>query len=61
MPEVFREGPYRFFFFSMEGTEPPHIHVEAAERYAKFWLEPIILAQSRPHECTGIEYCPEDH
>jgi hypothetical protein len=47
MPEVFREGPYRFFFFSMEGTEPPHIHVEAAERYAKFWLEPIILAQSR--------------
>jgi hypothetical protein len=47
MPEIFREGPYRFFFFSMEGTEPPHIHVEGAERYAKFWLEPIILARSR--------------
>jgi hypothetical protein len=47
MPTVFREDPYRFFFNSLEGTEPPHIHVESAERYAKFWIEPIALAQSR--------------
>ena len=43
MPEVFREGGYRFFFFSLEGMEPPHIHVESAEKYAKFWLNPIEL------------------
>lgn len=47
MPEVFREGGYRFFFFSLEGTEPPHIHVESAEKYAKFWLEPVALVESR--------------
>ncbi|MBI3320609.1 MAG: DUF4160 domain-containing protein [Candidatus Omnitrophica bacterium] len=46
MPTVARIGGYRFFFFSNEGHEPPHIHVEAAEKYAKFWLEPVQLAQS---------------
>ena len=38
---------YRFFFFSREGHEPRHIHVEQAERYAKFWLEPIELVEAR--------------
>lgn len=47
MPEVFREGGYRFFFFSLEGTEPPHVHVESAEKYAKFWLDPVALVESR--------------
>lgn len=47
MPEVLRIHGYRFFFFSREGTEPHHIHVEQAERYAKFWLTPIELAESR--------------
>jgi hypothetical protein len=47
MPEVLRIRGYRFFFFSREGWEPRHIHVEQAERYAKFWLEPIELAEAR--------------
>jgi hypothetical protein len=47
MPEVLRIGGFRFFFFSREGREPRHIHVEKAERYAKFWLEPVALAESR--------------
>jgi len=47
MPEVLRVHGYRFFFFSREGNEPPHIHVEQAERYAKFWLQPIELSDSR--------------
>ena len=47
MPEVLRIHGYRFFFFSREGTEPHHIHVEQAERYAKFWLIPVELAESR--------------
>lgn len=45
MPEVLRIHGYRFFFFSREGTEPHHIHVEQAERYAKFWLTPVSLAE----------------
>jgi hypothetical protein len=34
MPTVFRSGPYRFFFFSDEGNEPVHVHVEASGHYA---------------------------
>ena len=37
MPALLRVRGYRFFFFSMEGREPPHIHVAHAGRYAKFW------------------------
>jgi hypothetical protein len=40
-PTVFREGSFRFFFFSRE--EPRiHIHVTHTDGEAKFWLEPII-------------------
>lgn len=46
MPTVEKFKGYRFFFFSNEGHEPPHIHVESAEKYGKFWLEPVILARS---------------
>jgi uncharacterized protein DUF4160 len=42
MPTVMRIGGFRFFFFSNEGDEPPHIHVERAEAYAKFWLHPDV-------------------
>ncbi len=36
MPTVTRIGAYRFFFFSNEGTEPPHVHVEREDALAKF-------------------------
>jgi Domain of unknown function (DUF4160) len=46
-PTIFREGPYRFFFFSRE--EPRmHVHVFSSEGEAKFWMEPEIeLAENR--------------
>jgi hypothetical protein len=47
MPEVLRVAGSRFFFFSREAQEPRHVHVEQAERYAKFWLDPIRVARSR--------------
>lgn len=46
MPTALRVGAHRFFFFSNEGDEPPHIHVETAENYGKFWLNPVALAKS---------------
>jgi hypothetical protein len=46
MPTVFRSGPYRFFFYSGDGQEPPHIHVERDECEAKFWLDPVRLERS---------------
>ncbi|MES2616201.1 MAG: DUF4160 domain-containing protein [Bdellovibrionota bacterium] len=48
MPTVLRIGKFRFFFFSDEGREPCHIHVECGDGHAKFWLSPKIhLASSQ--------------
>lgn len=46
MPTIHRTGPYRFFFFSNESTEPPHVHVQRERKLAKFWLTPVRLAAS---------------
>ncbi len=53
MPTILRLDGYRFFFWSGEGNEPPHVHVENGDRLAKYWLEPVELASSkrfRSHE-----------
>ena len=58
MPTVLRIGPFRFFFYSDEGTEPPHIHIEAAEKRAKYWLTPVTQSWNdgfRSGELTTIE------
>jgi hypothetical protein len=44
MPTVLRVDGYRFFFFSNEGTEPPHVHVEKGDATGKWWLNPIQVA-----------------
>jgi hypothetical protein len=46
VPTVLLAEGFRFFFFSNEGTEPPHIHVERGDGYAKFWLDPVELADT---------------
>jgi hypothetical protein len=46
MPTVLRVGPYRFFFYSGDGHEPSHIHVERDDNVAKFRLDPVRLARS---------------
>jgi hypothetical protein len=46
MPTVLRLGPYRFYFYSHEPDEPPHIHVDRDNLSAKFWLEPVQLARN---------------
>lgn len=38
MPTVLVVDGFRFFFFSNEGFEPPHIHVEKGDGHAKWWL-----------------------
>ena len=45
MPTVLTDGPYRFFFYSNEGSEPPHVHVEYQGQAAKIWLDPIDVAR----------------
>lgn len=48
----------------MEGREPPHIHVAHAGRYAKFWLDPVTLADVRgfrDYELTEIRQIVADN
>jgi hypothetical protein len=47
MPTVLRIGSYRFHFYSDEGKEPPHIHIEYGASECKFWLDPISLARNK--------------
>jgi hypothetical protein len=64
MPTVLRVGPYRFFFYSSDGSEPPHVHVERDQDTAKFWLSPVRLQKSggfRRHELNRIQGIIEEH
>jgi len=44
MPTIFLWNGYRFYFFSNEGNEPPHVHVSKGGSAAKFWLTDGSLA-----------------
>jgi len=58
MPTVLRSGPYRLFFYSGDGDEPPHVHVERDENTAKFCLGPVRLQTSggfKPAEVRRIQ------
>lgn len=60
MPEVFREGPYVFRFFSNEGDEPPHVHVTYDRSVAKYWLhrDPVELHRNygiAAHRLTRVQ------
>jgi hypothetical protein len=43
---VLQDGPYRFFFYSADRVEPPHVHVERDANRAKLWFTPVRLARS---------------
>lgn len=64
MPTVLRSGPYRFYFYSHEPNEPLHIHVDRDNLSAKFWLDPVSLAQNlgfRPKELRQVQELVEAH
>jgi hypothetical protein len=46
MPAILRIGAYRFYFYSHEPNEPPHIHIDRDNLTAKFWLQSVSLAQN---------------
>jgi len=46
VPTVLRSGPYRFYWYSHEPGEPPHVHVDRDEQSTKFWLNPVALARN---------------
>jgi hypothetical protein len=64
MPTILRHDGYRFYFFSHEPNEPPHVHVDAVPSTLKAWLSPVELASSRgfrPHEINAILKLVAEH
>lgn len=58
MPTILRHGRWRIFFYSNEGSEPAHVHVESAGGTAKLWLTPVALIRSnrlKPSELREVE------
>jgi len=47
MPTILRIAGYRFYFYSHEPNEPPHVHVDKAGSTIKVWLENLEVAKSR--------------
>jgi hypothetical protein len=43
---LFAEG-FRFYFFSLENGDPPHVHIRKGSGKAKFRLSPVSLSKSR--------------
>ncbi len=64
MPTVLRIAGYRFYFYSHEPNEPPHVHVDRAEASAKAWLKPVALARNlgfRASELNAILTMVREH
>lgn len=64
MPTVLRTGPYRFYFYSHEPNEPPHVHVDREVLSAKFWLDPVALTANfgfSARELRTLQGIVEEH
>lgn len=47
MPTILRIAGYRFYFYSHEPNEPPHVHVDRGGDTMKVWLTEVGIAKSR--------------
>ena len=59
MPTVLRWGPYRAFFYSNKGGEPPHVHVRSGNKEAKLWIHDLVIAVNAGF-CKLVEMKLED-
>jgi hypothetical protein len=64
MPTILRVGPYRLFFYSGDGGEPAHVHIERDDAVAKVSLNPVRLERNvgfRAAELRRIEQIVADN
>lgn len=64
MPTVLRNNGYRFYFYSHEPNEPPHVHVDKNGASLKAWLDDVALAKNvgfKPHEINAILQLVVEH
>ena len=64
MPTVLRLDGFRFYFYSHEPNEPPHIHIDKGDATMKVWLDSLEVAKNRgfrAHEIAGIVAMVKQH
>jgi hypothetical protein len=64
VPTLLRVGPFRFYFYSHEPNEPPHVHVDRGSATIKVWLDTLEVAKSRgfrAHEIGGVVALVGEH
>ena len=64
MPTIFVIGPYRFYFYSHESNEPPHVHIDREGLSAKFWIKRVSLAKNlgfRQNELIALQKLVLEH
>jgi hypothetical protein len=64
MPTLLQAEGFRFFFYSNERDEPPHVHVEKGDGEAKLRLQPVQLAYSHrlmPAELRRVRELTFEH
>jgi hypothetical protein len=44
MPTLLQWKGYRFFFYSADRWEPPHVHIYKQGKEAKIWLRDVSVA-----------------
>ncbi len=53
MPKVFVWQGWAFLFYSLDRTEPPHVHVTKDRKECKIWLDSLDIAKNK--RCTEHE------
>ena len=59
MPTILRFEGFRFYFYSHETNEPPHVHVDKQKNSAKFWLDSVSLARNIGYSAKDLRKIQE--
>jgi hypothetical protein len=54
MPTLLPWRGHRFFFYSADGWEPPHVHVFKDGKEAKLWLDDVRLAANLGYDAREL-------
>lgn len=54
MPTLLRVEGFRFYFYSHEPNEPPHVHVDKAGASAKIWLDDVAVARNMGYRAGDL-------
>lgn len=64
MPTVLRLNGFRFYFYSHEPGEPPHVHVDYGSASAKVWLYNVTISRNigfSAKELGKIQHMVREH